>query len=120
MKKVTAILAVLLVSITLVACSEPTITGRPSDVLEQCQSVSTDKKPTVEVTGYVTELGVRELDDYWSVSLVDSSSDKGIGDVTCFFDSKPNTDAGRRITVTGKANIILSSSVNLFDCTIKE
>lgn len=119
MKKVTAILAVLLVSITLVACSEPTITGKPSEVLEQCQSVPTDKKPTVEVTGYVTDLGVIELDGSWSLALVDLTSDKGTGKVECFFKSEPKTDAGRRITVTGKANTIFSTCVYLDDCTMK-
>lgn len=119
MKKVTAILAALLMSITLVACSEPTITGRPSEVFEQCQSLSTDKKPTVEVTGYVTELGVKEIDGSWSLHLVDSTSDTGIGKVTCFFNSEPNTDAGRRITVTGKVNLVLSSCIYIYDCSIK-
>ena len=119
-KKCSLTVLVLLVCLMLTACQTVSISGTPSEVMEKCQSVPTNEKPWIEVTGYVDSGGVDQLEGgSWSANLADKASAYSFGKIMCFFEYEPDIRAGQRVTVVGKASSITSSYVALHECKLK-
>lgn len=114
------------IRITAAAGSLKTISGNPSDVVTQCQSLKTNERAKIEVTGYVWSCPKNEDDheaggDY-SVTLTNDGKSLREGDVGCSFssyDEVKNLYKNKRVTIKGMISMITADSVYIDYCTIE-
>lgn len=127
MKRLLVMIPIFVIALALAGCGT-SISGTPSQVLEECQSVEgaaeiilpEKQRPRVEVTGYVTDLGVKHhsSDKDWEIELADSRGEL-FGPVNCSFTTEPDVKGGQRITVVGNAKFIYSTDIDLVNCQLK-
>jgi hypothetical protein len=114
--KVGAGIAVLTAAGPLAGCSKH-ISGTPSQVVEECQTIETDETASVTVTGYVTirtDSGI----------TVGDTSTSAKPTVDCIFKDGEVPDSvgdGQRVTVTGtvEGKYVYPTYIWLHDCTVK-
>lgn len=115
---IAAISAVLAMS--LIGCGA-SISGTPTQVVEECQSVPAGQTPIVEITGYVTGAGQSTTENgRWTFTISDDGERFGVCTVMCFTDNNPDVASGERVTVTGTAKLIYSDWISVFDCRVKK
>lgn len=123
MKKTITLISALTLAFVLVGCAQQ-ISGTPSQVIEACQPLPNDTNAEVTVTGYQPLYSdIYITDDGDAIVTLSDSYDSAAETVRCFF-RNPSEDLidtlgySYRVTIRGKLDMIMDSSVVLDDCIL--
>ena len=125
MKKVAVVLSALMLAVVMVGCAKQ-ISGTPSEVVEECQSIATNEVVEATVTGYITSPGtVGESDGTATFMMGDTSGLSGgqYSSIVYVMVNNPSEAVqklsyGDRVTAKGHVGNITSSSIMLRDVTV--